>query len=111
MFPSGAYRGIQASVDAYEIKRRDVFFEDVARAFDAGLEVAAEEAEQGKDPVEVARQALFACLLNVFVTLDHGTQLADDVRVFLVDEDGNDVAPGALHADFTAHLWDTGRLE
>jgi hypothetical protein len=96
---------------ADEIKRRrDLFFEDVARAFDAGLEVAAREAERGKDPVEVARQALFTCLHNVFVTLDHGTQLADHFRVFLVDEDGNEVTPGALHEDFTDHLSDTGRL-
>jgi hypothetical protein len=91
-------------------RRRDVFFEDVARAFDAGLEVAAEEAAHGKDAVEVARQALFTCLFKVFVTLDRGTQLADDSRVLLVDEDGNEVTPGTLHADFTGHLWDTGRL-
>jgi hypothetical protein len=43
--------------DAAELKRRrDLFFEDVARAFDAGIEVAGREAEQGKDSVEVARQ-------------------------------------------------------
>jgi hypothetical protein len=91
-------------------RRRDLFFEDVARAFDTGLEVAAREAEQGKDAVEVARQALFTCLHNVFVTLDHGTELADDFLLFLVDENGNEITPGALHEDFSDHLSDTGRL-
>ena len=97
-------------MDAEEVKRRrDLFFEDVARAFDVGLERAAREAERGKDPVEIAREALFACLHDVFVTLDHGTQLADEFLLFLVDEDGNELTPGALHEDFAAHLFDTGR--
>jgi hypothetical protein len=97
-------------VDAEQAKRRrDLFFEDIARAFDAGLEVAAREAEQGKEPTEIAGEALFACLHNVFVTLDHGTQLADEFLVFLVDEEGNELTPGALHEDFTTHLFDTGR--
>lgn len=90
-------------------RRRDLFFEDIARAFDDGLETAQRVAEQGKEPVDVAREALFTCLHNVFVTLDHGTQLADDFLVFLVDEDGNELTPGALHEDFTDHLFDTGR--
>jgi hypothetical protein len=97
--------------DADEVKRRrDLFFEDIARAFDTGLEVAAREAEQGADAVEVARQALFTCLHNVFVTLDYGTKLADHFLLFLVDEDGNELTPGALHEHFTDHLADTGRL-
>lgn len=97
-------------MDAKEVKRRrDLFFEDIARAFDVGLQVAAREAEQGKEPVAIAREALFACLHNVFVTLDHGTRLADEFLVFLVDEDGNELTSGALHEDFTAHLLDTGR--
>jgi hypothetical protein len=96
-------------VDAEEIKRRrDVFFEHVAIAFDVGLEVAAREAQQNKDLVEVAREALVACLHNVFVVLDHGTGLG--FRVFLVDEDGNELTPGALHEDFIDHLMETGRI-
>jgi hypothetical protein len=99
-------------VDAEELKRRrDLFFEDVGRAFDVGLQVAAREAEQGKEPVEVAREALVTCLHNVFVTLDHGTQLADEFLLFLVDEDGNELTLGALHEDFIAHLHDTGRSQ
>lgn len=90
-------------------RRRDLFFEDIARAFDDGLKTAQRVAEQGKEPVDVAREALFTCLHNVFVTLDHGTQLADDFLVFLVDKDGNELTPGALHEDFTDHLFDTGR--
>jgi hypothetical protein len=43
-------------------------------AFDVGVEVAASEAEQGKDAVGCAREALFACLQNAFVILDHGTR-------------------------------------
>ena len=88
-------------------RRRDLFFEQVAIAFDVGLEVAARETEAGKDPVEVAREALMTCLHNVFVILDHGTGL--EFLVFLVDEDGNELTPGALHEDFIAHLHDTGR--
>lgn len=97
-------------MDAEELKRRrDLFFEDVARAFDVGLQVAARQAQQGKEPVDVAREALFTCLHNVLVTLDHGTQLADEFLLFLVDEDGNELTPGASHEDFVAHLHDTGR--
>ena len=97
-------------MDTEEVKRRrDLFFEDVARAFDDGLEAAQREAEQGKNPVEVAREALFTCLHNLFVTLDHGTQLSDEFLLFLVDEDGNQLTPGALHEDFTDHLFETGR--
>lgn len=96
-------------MDAEEIKRRrDVFFEHVAIAFDVGLEVAAREARQNKNHVEVAREALVACLHNVFVTLDHGTGLG--FLVFLVDEDGNGLTPGALHEDFIEHLMETGRI-
>jgi hypothetical protein len=95
-------------VDPEEVKRRrDVFFEQVALAFDVGLQVAAREAEQGKEPPEIAREALVACLHNLFVILDHGTGLG--FLVFLVDEDGNELTPGALHEDFIAHLMDTGR--
>jgi hypothetical protein len=97
-----------AAVDAEEVtRRRDLFLEHVAMAFDVGLTVAARESEQGKGAVECAREALFACLHNVFVILDHGTGL--DFLVFLVDEDGNELTPGALHEDFVAHLLDTGR--
>jgi hypothetical protein len=68
-------------VDAEEVqRRRDLFYEDVARAFDVGLERAAREAEQGNDAVEIAREALCACLHDVFVTLDHGTKLGPPVR-------------------------------
>ena len=42
--------------------------------------------------VEIGREALFACLHDVFVTLDHGRKLADDFLLFLVDEDGNALA-------------------
>ena len=96
-------------MDAELKRRRDLFLEDIARAFDDGLETAQRVAEQGKDPVDVAREALFTCLHSVFVTLDHGSQLADDFLVFLVDNDGNELTPGALHEDFTDHLFDTGR--
>ena len=97
-------------VGAEELKRRrDLFFEDIARAFDVGLERAASEAAEGKAAVEVARQSLSVCLHDVFVTLDHGTQLADEFLLFLVDEDGNELTPGALHEDFTDHMFETGR--
>jgi hypothetical protein len=97
-------------VDAEEVqRRRDLFFEAVARAFDDGLTVAAREAERGKDVIEVAREALVACLHDVFVILDHGTQLSEEFLLFLVDEDGNELTPGALHEDFIEHLLETGR--
>jgi hypothetical protein len=51
----------------------------------------------------------FACLHNVFVILDHGTQLSDEFLLFLVDEEGNELTPGALHEDFAEHLSETGR--
>jgi hypothetical protein len=96
-------------VDAEEIKRRrDVFFEHVALAFDIGVQVASRDAQQDKDHVEVARAALVACLHNVFVILDHGTGLG--FVVFLVDEDGNELTPGALHEEFIDHLMETGRI-
>ena len=101
---------IDERVDAAEVKRRrDLFFEAVARAFDDGLAIAARETGKGRAPVEVAREALFGCLHDVFVILDHGTQLSDEFLLFLVDEDGNELTPGALHEDFTEHLFDTGR--
>jgi hypothetical protein len=90
-------------------RRRDLFFEHVAMAFDVGLEVAAREADHRQDAVGCAREALFACLHNVFVILDHGTGL--DFLVFLVGEDGSELTAGALHEDFAAHLSDTGRYQ
>jgi hypothetical protein len=97
-------------VDAEERKlRRDLFFEDVARAYDSGLIVARTHAAEGKDPVECAREALVTCLHNVFVTFDHGSQLADHFKVFVVDEDGNELTEGALHEDFVEHLDVTDR--
>jgi hypothetical protein len=85
-----------------------VFFEHVARnGFDVALQVAAREAEEGKDVLEVAREVLFTCLHNVFVVIDNATGLG--FLVFLVDEDGNELTPGALHEDFVAHMDDTGR--
>jgi hypothetical protein len=89
--------------------RRDLFFEDIARAFDSGLRIAHAHAEEGKDPIDVAREALFVCLHNVFVTFDHGTQLADHFKVLVVDEDGNQLTDGALHEEFAEHLDATGR--
>ena len=106
-FPVGRvarYRSVEAEVQ----RRRDVLFEHVAElAFDGGLRVAERHAEQGQDAIDVAREALFACLHNVFVVIDHATDLG--FLVFLVDEDGNELTPGALHEDFVAHLHDTGR--
>lgn len=88
--------------------RRDLFFEDIARAYDSGLRVASKHAAEGRDAVDVAREALVVCLHNVFVTFDHGTELADHFNVFIVDEDGNELTEGALHEDFVEHLAATG---
>jgi hypothetical protein len=91
--------------------RRDLFFEDVARAYDTALNVAQKKLAEGRDPVEASREALVTCLHAVFVTFDHGTKLADDFNVFVVDEDGNELTTGALHEDFMMHLLETGRYE
>ena len=97
-------------MDADERKlRRDLFFEDIGRAFDTGLAIARKHAKEGKDPEGVAREALFACLHNVFVTFDQGTELADHFNVFVVDEDGNELTEGALHEELVDHLDLTGR--
>jgi hypothetical protein len=91
--------------------RRDLFFEDVARAYDTALSVAQMRLAEGRDPVEAFREALVTCLHGVFVTFDHGTKLADVFNVYVVDEEGNELTTGALHEDFMTHLADTGRYE
>ena len=92
-----------------QTRRRDLFLEDISRAFDVGLQIAERHAAEGKDAVSASREALFACLHNVMVTFDHGTQLADHFNVFVVDEDGNELTEGALHEDLVQHLDVTGR--
>jgi hypothetical protein len=90
-------------------RRRDLFFEDAARAFDTGLAIAERRVGEGKSAVEAAREGIFAALHNLFVTFDHGTALSDDFNVYVMDEDGNESPDGALHEDFVDHLFETGR--
>jgi hypothetical protein len=90
-------------------RRRDLFFEDAARAFDSGVRVGERYAAEGKSAEEAAREAVYAALHNLFVTFDHGTQLTDHFNVYVVDEDGNELTEGALHEEFVDHLFETGR--
>jgi hypothetical protein len=93
-----------------ERKRRlELFLEDIARHYDIWIEDGDERLARGEDPASVVREVLYGCLHSVLVTFDHGTALADHFNVYVVDENGDELTDGALHEEFVAHLFDTGR--
>jgi hypothetical protein len=112
------------------------FFEDMGREFDGWVRVAVEAiskedadltwaGEAGpaisrlravlgtRDLVEAfeisIRKVLAGLLHSVMVSLDGGTQLANNVRLHLKTEDGQEMGPG-LNELLFEHFHETGRL-
>lgn len=87
----------------------DLTWTDQAGAF-MRLRTALREA--GVCETEIAN-VLSECLrglaVSFFTILDGGTKLAEDGRIYIVDQDGNRLGEG-LHDEFVSYLIESGRM-
>ena len=97
--------GVSASSDS----EADLMWSEHRDSFLALQQAVAQGAVQRIQLQRIFEEVLRGFAVSLFTVIDGGTQLAEERRIFLVDEEGEPC--GEIHDEFVMHLFRTGRLK